>query len=98
MTSQIWYKDFVPGEAVTSPSCRITVDDIDRYADLTGEKHPVQMDADFAREAGFNGRIAHGLTSLALIEGLKSDGTEEVSGDYLIFLLCHPQANAGGDT
>lgn len=72
MTGQIWYEDFIPGEAVTSPSRRITAADIDRYADLTGERHPVHMDDGFAREAGFNGRIAHGLFSLALIEGLKS--------------------------
>ena len=29
------------------------------------------MDEDFARSAGFRGRIAHGLFSLALVEGLK---------------------------
>lgn len=154
MTDQIWYEDFIPGDALTSPVRRITVEDIDAYAALTGEHHPVHMDEDFAREAGFNGRIAHGLFSLALIEGLKSqmgvfersvtaslgwtdikfsaplypgeevylrlefvekrmtskpgrglatergillksDGTEVVSGDHLIFLLCRPETGAG---
>lgn len=154
MTDQIWYEDFIPGDALTSPVRRITVEDIDAYAALTGEHHPVHMDEDFARKAGFNGRIAHGLFSLALIEGLKSqmgvfersvtaslgwtdikfsaplypgeevylrlefvekrmtskpgrglatergillksDGTEVVSGDHLIFLLCRPETGAG---
>lgn len=72
MTAQIWYEDFVPGTVLTSLPRRVAVDDIDRWADLTGERHPVHMDEDFARAAGFKGRIAHGLFSLALIEGLKA--------------------------
>ena len=73
MTEQIWYEDFTPGTAIVTPSRLVTLDDIDRYASLTGERHPVHMDEEFAREAGFRGRIAHGLFSLALIEGLKSE-------------------------
>ncbi|MCZ4353079.1 MaoC family dehydratase [Roseovarius aestuarii] len=155
MSTQIWYEDFTPGTAVTSASRRISLEDIDRYADLTGERHPVHMDDAFARTAGFDGRIAHGLFSLALIEGLKSgmglfehsvtaslgwddirfsaplypgdevhlrlefverrmtskagrglakergillksDGTEVVSGDHLIFLLCRPEDDNDG--
>ena len=73
MVEQIWYEDFEPGRVLLSSSRRITTDDIDRYADLTGERHPVHMDDAFARAAGFQGRIAHGLFGLALIEGLKAD-------------------------
>jgi len=72
MTEQIWYEDFIPGTVLTTPSRVISVDDIDRYADLSGECHPVHMEEEFARAAGFRGRIAHGLFGLALIEGLKS--------------------------
>jgi len=73
MTEQIWYEDFIPGTSLVSPARLVTVNDIDRYADLTGERHPVHMDEAFARAAGFRGRIAHGLFSLALIEGLKAE-------------------------
>lgn len=69
---QIWYEDFIPGTVLTSPPRRIELADIDAYARLTGEDHPVHMDEDFAREAGFAGRITHGLFNLALIEGLKA--------------------------
>ncbi|WP_431280680.1 MaoC family dehydratase [Humitalea sp. 24SJ18S-53] len=72
MIEQIWFEDFCPGTVLRSASRAITLDDIDRYAALTGEAHPVHMDADFARAAGFRGRIAHGLFGLALIEGLKA--------------------------
>jgi acyl dehydratase len=73
MIEQIWFEDFIPGTMLESHNRRITTDDIDRYAELTGERHPVHMDADFAREAGFRGRIAHGLFALALVEGLKAE-------------------------
>lgn len=73
MAEQIWFEDFTPGTVLTSHTRIITLDDIDRYADLTGERHPVHMDEEFARSAGFPGRICHGLFSLALIEGLKAE-------------------------
>ncbi|MDI1343356.1 MAG: MaoC family dehydratase [Pseudolabrys sp.] len=73
MAEQIWFEDFTPGAVLTSSARVITFDDIDRWAALTGERHPVHMDDDFARAAGFRGRIAHGLFSLALIEGLKAE-------------------------
>jgi acyl dehydratase len=73
MTDQIWFEDFRPGTVLTSHSRKITLSDIDRYAELTGERHPVHMDDDFAKAAGFRGRIAHGLFGLALIEGLKAE-------------------------
>lgn len=72
MSNQIWYEDFTPGTVLTSAPRQITLADIDDYARLTGEDHPVHMDDAFAREAGFAGRITHGLFNLALIEGLKA--------------------------
>lgn len=72
MTAQIWFEDFVPGTVIASATRPITFADIDDYARLTGEAHPVHMDDAFAREAGFAGRITHGLFNLALIEGLKA--------------------------
>ena len=73
MIKQIWYEDFLPGTVLHSRPRQITLADIDAYARLTGECHPVHMDDAFAREAGFAGRITHGLFNLALIEGLKAD-------------------------
>lgn len=73
MIEQIWFEDFIPGTVLESHTRRVTADDIDRYAELTGERHPVHLDDAFARSAGFNGRIAHGLFALALIEGLKAE-------------------------
>lgn len=71
--TQIWFEDFEPGAVLTSGARTITLADIDAYADLTGERHPVHMDEGFARAAGFRGRIAHGLFGVALMEGLKAE-------------------------
>lgn len=73
MTGQIWYEDFTPGRVLRGGVRRIALADIDAWAALTGERHPVHMDEAFARAAGFRGRIAHGLFGLALIEGLKAE-------------------------
>jgi len=73
MTEQIWFEDFIPGTVLKSRPRTIATSDIDAYAALTGERHPVHMDEAFARAAGFRGRIAHGLFGLALIEGLKAE-------------------------
>ena len=42
------------------------------FAGLSGDLFDVHMDDQFAREAGFPGRIAHGLLGLALADGLKT--------------------------
>ena len=42
------------------------------FAGLTGDFFDVHMDDRFAQELGFDGRIAHGLLGLALVDGLKN--------------------------
>lgn len=42
--TQIWYEDFTPGTVLRSPDRLVTTADIDGWAALTGEDHPVHMD------------------------------------------------------
>lgn len=42
------------------------------FAGISGDLFDVHMDDDFARAAGFPGRIAHGLLGLSLADGLKT--------------------------
>jgi acyl dehydratase len=42
------------------------------FAGLSGDLFDVHMDDEFARAAGFPGRIAHGLLGLSLADGLKT--------------------------
>jgi len=71
MTADIGFEDCGPGACWKAR--RITEQDIDRYAELTSERHPVHLDTEFARAAGFRGHIAHGLFALALVEGLRAE-------------------------
>jgi acyl dehydratase len=52
---------------------RVTADDLVRFGELTLDRHPLHTDDAFARSMGFPERIAHGLFSLALLEGLKAE-------------------------
>ncbi len=65
-------------------SCEIkrelTGADIDAFAELSGDRNPLHMDAEFAQTAGYPDRIAHGMllaswVSAALAQHLPGRGT-----------------------
>ncbi|MDQ1204702.1 MaoC family dehydratase [Microbacterium sp. SORGH_AS_0862] len=45
----------------------ITQDDIDVYADLTGDDNPLHVDEAAAAASPFGGRIAHGMLTLSMV-------------------------------
>jgi 3-hydroxybutyryl-CoA dehydratase len=51
----------------------VTVDDIDRFAAVSGDHNPVHMDDAFAATTAFKTRIAHGMLTGAFISALLSD-------------------------
>lgn len=61
---------FRPGAVVTTPSRAISVDDIERFARLTGDENRIHMDDGFASQQLFGGRVAHGLLTVAATLGL----------------------------
>jgi acyl dehydratase len=64
------FEEFEPGRSWTSPARTVTTADIDRFADLTGDRNPVHLDAAHASRTPFRGRIAHGLLVESLASGL----------------------------
>jgi 3-hydroxybutyryl-CoA dehydratase len=62
---------------------RITEEHIEAFAKLTGDRNPLHFDPDFARRMGFDGRIAHGMLTSALISTLIG---EDLPGRGAIFL------------
>lgn len=64
-------------------SMRITEQDIEAFAKLTGDRNPLHFDADFARRMGFDGRIAHGMLTSTILSTLIG---EELPGKGAIFL------------
>jgi acyl dehydratase len=47
----------------------MTQDQVDRFADLTGDHNYIHVDPDRARETPFGGTVAHGLLTLSLLAG-----------------------------
>lgn len=45
----------------------VTEDDIKKFADVSGDRNPIHLDEEFAKKTFFQGRIAHGMLSVAFI-------------------------------
>jgi 3-hydroxybutyryl-CoA dehydratase len=51
-------------------SRQLTADDVDRFASLSGDENPLHVDADYARKAGFPGRVVYGMLTSSLYSRL----------------------------
>jgi acyl dehydratase len=49
---------------------KITLEDIEKFAELTGDTNPAHLDDEFAGKTRFRGRIAHGMWTGALISAV----------------------------
>lgn len=58
------------GDAFSTPTRTITESDVDLFAQLTGDHHPLHTDADFAASHPFGERVAHGMLVLSCAVGL----------------------------
>lgn len=45
----------------------VTSEYVDSFAEVSGDKNPLHLDEDYARETMFKGRIAHGMLSASFI-------------------------------
>lgn len=63
---QLFLDDFAPGQIFAGASRRITQDDVLGFAALTGDKHPIHYDDEYAKATRFGRPIVHGLHLMAL--------------------------------
>jgi 3-hydroxybutyryl-CoA dehydratase len=78
-------------------SWRVTVDQIDDFAKLSGDCNPLHVDANFARSQGFRDRVAHGFllgSKVSALVGMILPGRD---GLLLETLLSWPNAVYPGD-
>ena len=69
------------GQEMVSPWREVTQDQITQFADITGDRQWIHVDADrAAREASFGGTIAHGFFTLALASRLLRDAVGSIDG------------------
>ncbi|MGC9522462.1 MAG: MaoC family dehydratase [Anaerolineae bacterium] len=52
----------------------ITARDIETFAELSGDRHPLHLDEAYAATTPYGTRIAHGALILAIATGLAQDG------------------------
>jgi oxepin-CoA hydrolase/3-oxo-5,6-dehydrosuberyl-CoA semialdehyde dehydrogenase len=65
------FEELEIGETLITEKRTITLDDIERFADLSGDKFYAHMDEDAARANGiFDGRVAHGYFIVSAAAGL----------------------------
>jgi acyl dehydratase len=62
-----------PGQALPALSKHVTVEQIRRYAEASGDRNPIHLDESFARSAGLPGVIAHGMLTMAFANQVVTD-------------------------
>lgn len=72
MSSRMFYEDAPVGLSFETDGMVITEAHIVQFAGLSGDFFALHMDDAFARDLGFEGRVAHGLLGLILVDGLKN--------------------------
>jgi 3-hydroxybutyryl-CoA dehydratase len=65
-TKQLFLEDFTPGQIFAGASRRVSEDDVMAFAALTGDRHPIHYDDDYAKATRFGRPIVHGLHLMAL--------------------------------
>ena len=66
------YEDVETGDWFETSGCVVSVEMIDAFTALTGDRFEIHMDEAAAHRHGFTGRVAHGLLVLSLVDGLKN--------------------------
>jgi len=71
-TKDMYFEDFEPGLEITTAGRTVTEADIVGFAGLSGDHHPLHVDAEYARTTLFGERVAHGLLGLSIATGLSA--------------------------
>lgn len=73
------YDDVIVGNWFETGRMVITESHIVQFAGLSGDFFDIHMDDQFARDDGFEGRVAHGLLGLVLADGLKNRASTQLA-------------------
>jgi len=64
------YDEFSIADEFVTASRTITEGDVSLFAGLSGDFNPLHTDEEYAKKTPFEGRVAHGILSLAVATGL----------------------------
>jgi len=68
----LFYEDLDPGRVLDAGARVLTAQDIERFAELSGDHNPLHTDEAYARGTVFGSRVAHGALGIAVVTGLVS--------------------------
>lgn len=73
------------GESLPGISKTISQENINRYAEASGDFNPIHIDEDYARKTPLGGTVAHGMMVLAYVSRMMTSafGTDWLSGGKL---------------
>jgi acyl dehydratase len=66
----LFFEDLVVGSAFTSGVRVVTEEDLRAFTEVSGDRHPIHVDPDFAARSPFGQRILHGPFGIAIVLGL----------------------------
>jgi acyl dehydratase len=67
------FEKITPGQTLPALTKHVTVEQIRRYAEASGDRNPIHLDETFARAAGLPGVIAHGMLTMAFANQMVTD-------------------------
>src|SRR2546423_13586700 len=67
------FEEIQVGESLPPLHKTVSVEQIRRYAQASGDHNPIHLDQAFARSAGLPGVIAHGMLTMAFVNQLVTD-------------------------
>jgi acyl dehydratase len=83
--ASLWFEDFEVGAENVTGVRTLEDADIAAFAEVSGDRNPLHMDDEYARQGPFGRRIAHGLLGLAAASGLMSQSG--LTADTLVAFL-----------
>lgn len=87
------------GEPIPTLTKTVTQEQINAYADVSGDHNPIHINPEAARTVGLDGTIAHGMLSMAFLGQLVTDWLTSRQGGHLARLRVRFQAMVRpGDT
>jgi len=97
MIRDVKFADIKVGDTA-SMSKTISEYDVYAFAGLTGDFNPVHVNAEFAKDTMFKGRIAHGMLSVGMISAVLGTALPGVNTIYLAQELSFRAPVKIGDT
>jgi acyl dehydratase len=86
--AQLYLEDFAPGQTYPGAARTVSEADVKSFAALTGDRHPLHYDAEYARTTQFGRPIVHGLHLMSLT-ALGATPLSERLRDAMIAFLEH---------